>query len=83
MLMHHDPHLIDAGLAFEPGGAGPLRQLMGRHRRLTRELSAACMQPLQVGRINRLAADIAAAEHEIAALRVTEAKALEPFLQAA
>ena len=47
------------------GVDAPLRQLMGRHRRLARELSAACAQPLLIGRINRLAAEVAAAEQEI------------------
>jgi hypothetical protein len=83
MLMQHHPHPIDAGLALAPDASLPLRQWVGRHRRLTRELSAACSQPLQIGRINRLAADIAAAEREIAALRAAEPQVLQPLLQAA
>ena len=83
MLLQHHPNPIDAGLALEPDAAALLRQWVGRHRRLTRELSAACAQPLQVGRINRLAADIAAAEHEIAALMAAAPQSPRPFLQAA
>ena len=67
MLMHR-AHALTPVLPRDPGVAGPLRQLMGRHRRLARELSDACAQPLMIGRINRLAADVAATEHEISEL---------------
>jgi hypothetical protein len=67
----------DAGL--------PLRQLMGRHGRLARELSAArIMQPQYAGRINRLAADLAAAEREISQMLSAERPTSdEDLLQAA
>ena len=59
---------------------GP-KQLMGRYRRLQKELSVAySMVPWQMGWINRLANDLAMTEREIAALETIDEQQSETVL---
>jgi len=55
-------------------------QLMGRYSRLQHELSVAyATQPWPSALIDRLAADVAATEREIAALRPVDEQSFEPL----
>ena len=60
-------------------GCVSAKQLMGRYRRLQKELAVAySMVPWQMGRINRLVNDLAVTEREIAAPQPVYERRSEP-----